>query len=68
MLSISQVGSSGGAAAYYTAEDNYYFIGESRTEWFGKGSDQLGLSGAVDKDQFKSVLDGYLPDGSDLSF
>lgn len=68
MLSISQVGSSGGAAAYYTAEDNYYFIGESSTEWFGKGSDQLGLSGAVDKDQFKSVLDGYLPDGSDLSF
>ncbi len=61
MLSVAKVGSAGGAAAYYTQEDNYYFIGEESTQWFGKGAEQLGLKGAVDKADFKSVLEGYLP-------
>ncbi len=67
MLSVAKVGSAGGAAAYYTQEDNYYFIGEESTQWFGKGAEQLGLKGAVDKADFKSVLEGYLPNGDDLS-
>lgn len=68
MLSVAKVSSSGGAANYYTQEDNYYFLGEKSTEWFGEGAKQLGLEGAVDKSTFKDVLEGYLPDGSDLSF
>ncbi|GJI56972.1 conjugal transfer protein TraI [Rodentibacter sp. JRC1] len=67
MLSVAKVGSSGGAANYYSQEDNYYFLGEQSTKWFGEGAKRLGLEGAVDKETFKQVLEGYLPDGSDLS-
>lgn len=67
MLSISSVGSAGGAANYYTSEDNYYFLGEQSTEWFGKGAEKLALSGAVDRADFKDVLEGKLPDGGDLT-
>ena len=69
MLSISAVGNAGGAASYYTDKDNYYFLGENSTEWFGKGAEQLGLSGEkIDTNLFQSVLEGKLPDGGDLSF
>lgn len=69
MLSISAVGSAGGAASYYTDKDNYYFLGENSTEWFGKGAEKLGLLGqTVDQGLFQSVLEGKLSDGSDLSF
>lgn len=68
MLSISSVGSASGAANYYSNEDNYYFLGEQSTEWFGKGAEQLGLVGVVDKTVFESVLEGKLPDGGDLTF
>lgn len=67
MLSVAKVGSAGGAANYYSQEDNYYFLGEQSTKWFGEGAKRLGLEGAVDKDTFKQVLEGRLPDGSDLS-
>ena len=68
MLSVAKVSSSGGAANYYSQEDNYYFLGEQSTTWFGEGAKRLGLEGAVDKSTFKDVLEGHLPDGSDLSF
>lgn len=68
MLSVAKVSSSGGAANYYSQEDNYYFLGEQSTTWFGEGAKRLGLEGAVDKSTFKNVLEGHLPDGSDLSF
>ena len=68
MLSVAKVSSSGGAANYYSQEDNYYFLGEQSTTWFGEGAKRLGLEGAVDKSTFKEVLEGHLPDGSDLSF
>lgn len=68
MLSISSVGGASGAANYYSDKDNYYFLGEQSTEWFGKGAEQLGLAGAVDKKIFESVLEGKLPDGGDLTF
>lgn len=35
--------------------------------WAGKGAEQLGLQGAVDKEVFTRVLEGRLPDGADLS-
>lgn len=67
MLSVSTVKSAGKAGEYYTAGDNYYFHGEQSTEWYGTGAENLGLEGAVDKDVFVSVLQGKLPEGTDLS-
>ncbi|NIF23934.1 MobF family relaxase [Candidatus Pantoea multigeneris] len=66
MLSVSTVKSAGGAAGYYTAEDNYYFLGEQSTEWYGTGAESLGLEGAVGKNAFTNVLEGLLPDGTDM--
>lgn len=68
MLSIGAVKSAGGASAYYTAEDNYYFLGESSTEWFGKGAEQLGLAGlSVDSTRFENVLKGHISDDANLA-
>ncbi|HHU8754622.1 TPA: MobF family relaxase [Escherichia coli] len=35
--------------------------------WAGRGAEQLGLQGSVDKDVFTRLLEGKLPDGADLS-
>ncbi|WP_281111375.1 MobF family relaxase [Providencia rettgeri] len=66
MLSLSRVSSASGASSYYEQEDNYYFLGEATTAWFGKGAESLGLSGAVNRDDFKHVLEGKLPNGESL--
>lgn len=68
MLSVGNVASASGASNYYTNKDNYYFLGESSTEWFGKGAEKLGLSGSVSKQDFESVLKGELQDGSSLAY
>ena len=67
MLSVVTVRSAKGAAGYFAA-DNYYSPGEAETsgEWFGKGADALGLTGAVDKETFEALLKGSLPDGSQI--
>ena len=66
MLSVSAVKSAGKAGAYYTNEDNYYFLGEQSTEWYGTGAENLGLEGPVNRDTFVAVLEGQLPDGTDM--
>lgn len=67
MMSIAQVRSAGSAAGYYSDRDNYYVLGSLEERWAGKGAEQLGLQGAVDKEVFTRVLEGRLPDGADLS-
>lgn len=67
MMSIATVKSAGSASNYYTDKDNYYVIGSMGERWAGKGAEALGLSGTVDKKIFTKVLQGRLPDGSDLS-
>jgi len=67
MLSVSAVKSAANAAGYYEQKDNYYFIGEMATEWLGTGAESLGLEGPVKGEVFRSVLEGHLPDGGDLS-
>ncbi|HGF8675790.1 TPA: conjugative transfer relaxase/helicase TraI [Salmonella enterica subsp. enterica] len=67
MMSIAQVRSAGSATGYYSDRDNYYVLGSLEDRWAGKGAEQLGLQGAVDKDVFTRVLEGRLPDGADLS-
>src|ERR1700712_1741130 len=45
MLSMAPVGSAGGAAKYFAA-DNYYTLEESAEEslWYGEGAELLGLA------------------------
>ena len=66
MLTLSRVSSASGAASYYEKEDNYYFLGDGSTQWFGKGAESLGLSGKVERDDFQNVLEGKLPTGESL--
>jgi conjugative relaxase-like TrwC/TraI family protein len=40
--------------------------GETQGRWFGRGASALGLEGAVDRDAFRRVLDGVLPNGQRL--
>ncbi|WP_248792271.1 MobF family relaxase, partial [Escherichia coli] len=51
----------------YTDKDNYYVLGSMGERWAGRGAEQLGLQGSVDKDVFTRLLEGRLPDGADLS-
>ncbi|HBY9763097.1 TPA: conjugative relaxase [Klebsiella pneumoniae] len=67
MLSVSTVKSASKASVYYFEEDNYYFQGEQSTAWYGAGAESLGLEGPVKQEMFKQVLEGKLPDGSDLT-
>lgn len=67
MLSFSQVKSAGSAGNYYTEKDNYYVTGSMEERWQGKGAETLGLEGKVDKQVFTELLQGKLPDGSDLT-
>ncbi|HCD5425965.1 TPA: conjugative transfer relaxase/helicase TraI [Klebsiella aerogenes] len=67
MLSFSQVKSAGSAGNYYTEKDNYYVTGSMEDRWQGKGAEALGLEGKVDKQVFTELLQGKLPDGSDLT-
>lgn len=60
MLSVSSIGSAGGASEYY-GKDDYYVSGEADApgvEWKGKGSEQAGLKGTATTAQFREVLQG----------
>lgn len=66
MLSISPPMSGSGKGDYYLnlcREDYYLEGGEPPGEWTGRGAEKLGLSGQLDKDQFRNVLSGKSPDG-----
>jgi conjugative relaxase-like TrwC/TraI family protein len=65
MLSIASVGSSGAASSYYT-KDNYYTADASQETslWAGEGAEKAGLSGQVEIEAFKAILDGKMPDGT----
>lgn len=67
MMSIATVKSASSAGNYYTDKDNYYAIGSMGDRWAGKGAEELGLSSGVDQKIFTKVLEGCLPDGSNLS-
>jgi conjugative relaxase-like TrwC/TraI family protein len=58
VASVSALTSSGQASSYYEADDYYAGDGLSPSEWQGKGAEELGLSGDVDRDQFRDFLDG----------
>ncbi|OYU34067.1 MobF family relaxase [Novosphingobium sp. PASSN1] len=63
VASVSALTSSGQAASYYESAGEYYANGgESPSEWQGKGAEALGLSGDVDRDKFRDLLDGKVAD------
>jgi conjugative relaxase-like TrwC/TraI family protein len=63
VASVSALTSSGQAARYYESAGEYYADGgQSPSEWQGKGAEELGLSGDVDRDQFRELLDGKVAD------
>ncbi|HGY2267844.1 TPA: conjugative transfer relaxase/helicase TraI [Morganella morganii] len=64
MLSVAPIAKN--AENYYTAQDNYYFLGHAGSRWLGKGAEALGLTGEVSKEQLREILAGRLPEGSSL--
>ncbi|MEO8723979.1 MAG: MobF family relaxase [Sphingobium sp.] len=63
VASVSALTSSGQAASYYESAGEYYADGgQSPSEWQGKGANELGLSGEVDRDKFRDLLDGKVAD------
>lgn len=80
MIRVKPIKSSGGAAgvANYLRNERpgesaeqavgyYSERGGAPSFWAGRGAEALGLSGAVDTDQFQALLEGKLPDGTDLA-
>ncbi|HMS06931.1 MAG TPA: MobF family relaxase [Burkholderiaceae bacterium] len=66
MLSIANVSASAEAAHYYEQADDYYSQGRSPSAWSGRCAQALGLSGAIEPQAFQALLQGRLPDGSQL--
>lgn len=59
MISLHNVGGAGEALQYFS-KDNYYTESQGLEEsaWFGKGAEELGLEGKVDKSAFFDALNG----------
>jgi len=66
MLSIAIVKNSAAAGSYYAETDNYYAQDRAPSQWMGDGAQRLGLAGAVDAGDFTRLLDGKMPDGSQI--
>ncbi|MEG3143525.1 MobF family relaxase [Sphingomonas sp. RT2P30] len=60
VASVCALTSSAQASSYYEADDYYAEGGLSPSEWHGQGAEELGLSGEVDRDQFRELLDGRI--------
>ncbi|MHB1950371.1 MAG: MobF family relaxase [Acidiferrobacteraceae bacterium] len=45
----------------------YYQSQSAPSEWLGRGAHELGLHGPVEREAFIRLLDGKLPDGTDIS-
>ena len=69
VTSIGVIASASQGVAYYE-KDGYYARDDSvhreASAWAGKGAEELGLTGPVDPDTFKVVLEGKVPDGPHL--
>ena len=63
VATVSALSSAGQAASYYEADDYYAEGGLSPSEWFGAGAEALGLKGDVDRDTFRSLLEGQVAGG-----
>lgn len=67
MLTLAKVVSAESAASYYEGSDDYYSEdGRAPSAWWGGGADALGLRGEVDSGDFRTLLEGRLPDGTQM--
>lgn len=65
MLTNHPIENAGRAAHYFSAQDDYY-AKEGNGTWLGKGAILLGLEGVVDPKRFRELLDGRLPNGTNI--
>ena len=67
VVSIGAVAAPAQGASYYE-RDGYYAKDDPAhrevSAWAGRGAEDLGLTGPVDPEVFKAVLEGHVPDGS----
>jgi conjugative relaxase-like TrwC/TraI family protein len=66
VATISALTSSAQASAYYEVDDYYAGDDLSPSAWQGAGADALELSGEVERDAFRALLDGRIGDGVQL--
>ena len=66
VASVAALKSASQAASYYEADDYYSEGGEAPSAWFGKGAEELGLAGEVDRTAFARGLEGRLPNGEQI--
>ena len=67
VLSIGAIASAAQGASYYQKDGDYAKDDPEHRDasaWFGKGAEALGLTGPVDPDTFRAILEGKVPDGS----
>ena len=69
VVSVGAVAAPSQGVSYYE-RDGYYARDDPEhriaSNWLGGGAEALGLSGEVDPDTFKAVLEGRVPDGSGI--
>ena len=69
VASIGKIASPSQGASYYE-QDGYYAKDDpahrEASAWMGRGAEELGLSGPVDPDAFKAILEGEVPGGRRL--
>ena len=58
MISISPSKTADSGSSYFE-KDSYYASGDKTSHWYGKGAQDLGLSGPVKKDEFDIVINGF---------
>ena len=67
MLTIRAMSDGQGYAARYLAQSDYYAEGQRVVgQWKGRGAELLGLSGAVETEDFESVRQGLAPRTGDF--
>ena len=67
MLSIQPLKSASGSANYYLNVVNYYANDSKSIRWLGEGAKALSIHNQlVEKEQMLSLLEGRLPDGTQL--
>ncbi len=59
MMTMSSGMSAGGASGYFEKED--YYLKNDNNQWVGKGAESLGLTGNIEKDDFRAVVAGVDP-------
>jgi conjugative relaxase-like TrwC/TraI family protein len=66
MLTLAKVSTGAAAASYYEGANDYYSKDRDPSQWMGEGAQRLGLHGEVDAATFRDLLDGKMPNGSQI--